>query len=61
MYGGLSKKPLLFKSFTALTVKEFDDIYDKEITKNMTNMRYSGYPKGRIKENDPLVLEDTLS
>ena len=33
MYGGLSKKPLLFKSVTALTVKEFDDIYDKEITK----------------------------
>ena len=32
-YGRLSKKPLLFKSFTGLTVNEFDDIYDKEITK----------------------------
>jgi hypothetical protein len=32
-YGRLSKKPLLFKSFTGLTVQEFDDIYDKEITK----------------------------
>lgn len=32
-YDRLSKKPLLFKSFTGLTVREFDDIYDKEITK----------------------------
>ena len=32
-YDRLSKKPLLFKSFTGLTVKEFDDIYDKEILK----------------------------
>ncbi len=30
-YARLSKKPLLFKSFTGLTVSEFDDIYDKEI------------------------------
>ncbi len=29
----LFRKPLLFKSFTVLTIKEFDDIYDKEITK----------------------------
>jgi hypothetical protein len=29
----LSKKPLLFKSFTGLTVKEFDDIYDNEMAK----------------------------
>jgi Helix-turn-helix of DDE superfamily endonuclease len=26
-YDRLSKKPLLFKSFTGLTIKEFDDIY----------------------------------
>ena len=32
-YDRLSRKPLLFKSFTGLTVKEFDDIYDKEIAK----------------------------
>ncbi len=30
-YERLSKKPLLFKSFTGLTVSEFNDIYDKEI------------------------------
>ena len=32
-YDRLSKKPLLFKSFTGLTLKEFDNIYDKEISK----------------------------
>ncbi len=29
----MSRKPLLFKSFTGLTVKGFDDIYDKEMAK----------------------------
>src|SRR6476619_5982101 len=32
-YERLSKKPLLFKSFTGLTVQEFDDIYNKKIVK----------------------------
>jgi len=32
-YDRLSKKPLLFKSFTGLTVQEFDNIFDIEITK----------------------------
>lgn len=32
-YNRLSKKPLLFKSFTGLTVEEFANIYNKEITK----------------------------
>ncbi|MER5175107.1 MAG: hypothetical protein ABJB76_08130 [Candidatus Nitrosocosmicus sp.] len=32
-YERLSRKPPLFKSFTGLTVREFDEIYDKEITK----------------------------
>ena len=32
-YDRLSKKPLLFKSFTGVTVEEFDNIYDKEIIK----------------------------
>jgi hypothetical protein len=32
-YDRLSKKSLLFKSFTGLTLQEFDNIYDKEITK----------------------------
>jgi hypothetical protein len=32
-YEMLSKKPLLFKSFTGLTIKEFDDIYERAIVK----------------------------
>jgi hypothetical protein len=32
-YDRLSRKPLLFKSFTGLTVQEFDDIYNKKIVK----------------------------
>ena len=32
-YDRLSKKPLLFRSFTGLTVKEFDDICDNEMAK----------------------------
>ena len=32
-YDRLSKKPLLFKSFTGLTVQEFDDIFQKEVMK----------------------------
>jgi hypothetical protein len=33
-YERLSKKPILFKSFTGLTVQEFDDIYNKKIVKS---------------------------
>jgi hypothetical protein len=32
-YERLSKKPLFFKSFTELTIMEFDYIYNKEIAK----------------------------
>jgi hypothetical protein len=32
-YDRLSRKPILFKSFTGLSVQPFDNIYDKEITK----------------------------
>jgi hypothetical protein len=42
-YGRLSRKPLLFKSFTGLSVQQFDDIYDKEITK-----RYHDYELQRL-------------
>jgi hypothetical protein len=42
-YDRLSKKPLLFKSFTGLTVHEFDDIYDGEITK-----RYNKHENKRL-------------
>jgi hypothetical protein len=42
-YERLSRKPLLFKSFTGLTVQEFDDIYKKEIAK-----RYEKYELKRL-------------
>ena len=42
-YARLSRKPLLFKSFTGLKVQEFDNIYDKEITK-----RYHDYELKRL-------------
>jgi hypothetical protein len=43
-YEMLSKKPLLFKSLTGLTLQEFDDIYMIKIwPKNILNMRYNGY------------------
>jgi hypothetical protein len=42
-YDRLSKKPLLFKSFTGLTVQEFDDTYDNKITK-----RYAKYEIKRL-------------
>ncbi|HEY6536453.1 MAG TPA: hypothetical protein VIY08_11755 [Candidatus Nitrosocosmicus sp.] len=32
-YESLAKKPLLSKSFTGLTVQQFDDIFNNEITK----------------------------
>ena len=43
-YDRLSRKPHLFKSFTGLTVQQqFDNIYDKEITK-----RYDRYEIQRL-------------
>ena len=45
-YDRLSRKPLLFKSFTGLTVQEFDDIYMiKKYQKDMTNIKYNVYLK----------------
>ena len=54
----LFKKPLLFKSFTGLTLKEFDNIYDKEISKRYEKLSYSVYQqKENIqKEKEELVL-----
>jgi hypothetical protein len=42
-YERLSKRPLLFKSFTGLTVQEFDGIFQKEIIK-----RYDKHEKQRL-------------
>ena len=43
----LSKKPLLFKSFTGPTLQEFDDIYNNEITK-----RYDKHKIQRLSKKD---------
>ncbi|HXS60860.1 MAG TPA: hypothetical protein VN703_08635 [Candidatus Sulfopaludibacter sp.] len=46
-YDRLGKKPLLFKSFTGLTVQEFDEIY-LEITK-IGSVQPSGVENGCLK------------
>ena len=42
-YEKISKKPLLFKSFTGLTVQEFDSLFNKKIAK-----RYDKYEIQRL-------------
>lgn len=51
-YERLSKKPLLFKSFTGLTVQEFDDIYDKEIIKRYTKHEIQRLSKRKYRERE---------
>jgi hypothetical protein len=49
-YDRLSRKPLLFKSFTGLILQEFDDIYDKEITKRYHNHELERLSKRKNRE-----------
>ena len=49
-YERLSKKPLLFKSFTGLTVQQFDNIYDKEIIKRYAKHEIQRLSKRKNKE-----------
>jgi hypothetical protein len=46
-YKRLSKKPILFKSFTGLTVQEFNDIYNKQIVK-----RYEKHELKRLSKKE---------
>jgi len=46
----LSKKLLLFKSVTGLTVQEFDDIFDKVITKKYGKHRIQRLSKRKNRE-----------
>ncbi len=57
-YDKLSKKPLLFKSFTGLTVQEFDDIYEKEIAKRYDKHEIQTFIKKKRIEKEILVQED---
>jgi len=45
-YKKLSRKPVLFKTFTGLTQDEFDRIFKK------INERYETYEKGRLNRKD---------
>ena len=51
-YERLSKKPLLFKSFTGLTVQEFDDIFDKKITKRYDKHEIQRLSKRKDRERE---------
>jgi hypothetical protein len=51
-YERLSKKPLLFKSFTGLTIKEFDDIYNKEIAKRYVKHEIKRLSKRKGQKRD---------
>jgi hypothetical protein len=51
-YERLSKKPLLFKSFTGLAIPEFDDIFDKEITKRYAKHEIQRLSKRENRERD---------
>ncbi|HEY6535164.1 MAG TPA: transposase family protein [Candidatus Nitrosocosmicus sp.] len=50
-YNRLSKKPFLFKSFTGLTIKEFDEIYDK-ITKRYVKHEIQRLFKRKYRKRD---------
>ena len=51
-YDKLSKKPILFKSFTGLTVQEFDEIYKKEITKRYQKHKIKRLSKRKDRERE---------
>jgi hypothetical protein len=52
-YERLSKKPLLFKSFTAgLAIHEFDNIYDKKITKRYEKHEIQRLSKRKDRERE---------
>ena len=59
-YDRLSRKPILFKSFTGLSVQEFDEIYDKEITKRYHDYELQRLSKKRI-GSEILVQQEDLS
>jgi DDE superfamily endonuclease len=51
-YERSSKKPLLFKSFSGLTVQEFDDIYDRKITEKYTKYEIQRLSKRKGRKRD---------
>ena len=51
-YDKLSTKSILFKSFTGLTVQEFDEIYNKEIAKRYAKHEIQRLSKRKDRERD---------
>ncbi len=51
-YARLSNKPLLFKSFTDLTLQEFDNIYKKGITKRYVKHEVSILSKRKYRKRE---------
>jgi hypothetical protein len=51
-YERLSKKPLLFKSFTGLKLQEFDNIYNKEILKRYERHELKRLSKRKGRKRD---------
>jgi hypothetical protein len=51
-YERLSKKPQLFTSFTGLTVQEFDDIYEKKVTKRYAKHEIQRLSKSKDRERE---------
>jgi len=55
-YDRLSRKPLLFKSFTGLKVQEFDNINDREITKRYHDYELQSLSKRKNKKRSTGAL-----
>ena len=51
-YNTLSKKPLLFKSFTGLSVQEFDNMYNNQIIKKYTKYEIKRLSKGKERKRE---------
>ena len=51
-YDRLSKKPPLFKSFTGLTLQEFDDIYNKDVAKRYEKHEIKRLSKRKDRERE---------
>ena len=51
-YERLSRKPSLFKSFTGLSVQEFDDIYDKKLAKKYVKYEIQRLSKRKDRKRD---------
>src|SRR6185437_10693251 len=46
------QKSLLFKSFTSITVQQFDNIYDKEVTKRYCKYKLERLSKRKYRKRD---------